>query len=751
LNHSWYNRLLISYMPIFIIVPSLLLVIFYFGSAELSQKETAKANEVFSRQAVQSLDYSFRAISEMMNREIISNEFEPFFSDTGNPYIAAHNASTRLIQLKLSNPLIDSLYLYRLSDKVVLSHQSISPLEQFSDRGVIERAVNGPVPTGWSEPRNAGSSPEVSHMVVTLIRSIPLITGEKGVMVVNVSADALRNLLRDMIGNEISFIHLYDANSRFLLGTENGLQAEEGAALIPPNQKQELSRVVSTYTGWQIRSGMVGGSFLQILLKISFIWIVMVILIITVGLGWLVLVSRRNYKPVATMMQRISSMTGKRVPSPAQKTGNDEFSYIESTLSEIIQASDEYRKQQKEDIIYKRRHFFHELLEGSRTVTRDEWRQELPKYGLEPDFRQLAVGLLEIDRFTDFSQAYTHKSQELLRYALVNALGELCHKRSLAVWPEWLSNGQMGMLFLITDTAQGPDFDKTIMEVGQELIVWVEANLTFTVTMSSGGFVAEVSDIYRSYDDAMEAMKYKSVLGRGRFIGQKDIGVKSDVELYKGLQTIRSLAQTYRLGDPQWEEQFEALFGDLKTGLLSRDELLNIMNYLIYHLFREMMELPGEMQEIWRQEAAPGLNDALERFETMEELHADFKKLLEDNARKLRMLRQSKSSHGVIQEVKRYIEEHYSDPNMSLSLISEQFQISTSYLSRLFKDEFGENFVDYLAQVRIGHAQQLLKETRETIHEIASRVGYTNYISFNRAFKKVTSTTPGEYRSQEGA
>ncbi|MNC66979.1 HTH-type transcriptional regulator YesS [compost metagenome] len=88
---------------------------------------------------------------------------------------------------------------------------------------------------------------------------------------------------------------------------------------------------------------------------------------------------------------------------------------------------------------------------------------------------------------------------------------------------------------------------------------------------------------------------------------------------------------------------------------------------------------------------------------------------------------------------------------MSLSLISEQFQISTSYLSRLFKDEFGENFVDYLAQVRIGHAQQLLKETRETIHEVASRVGYTNYISFNRAFKKVTSTTPGEYRSQEGA
>lgn len=750
MNHSWYNRLLISYMPIFIIVPLLLLVIFYFGSAELSRKETAKANEVFSRQAMQSLDYSFRAINEMMNREIISNEYEPFFSAAGNPYIAANNASTRLNQLKLSNPLIDSLYLYRLSDKVVLTHQSIHPLDQFPDKGFVGKATDRPLQTGWSEPREVALFNEGARTVVTLVRGIPLISGEKGLMVVNVSTDALRDLLRDMIGNEISFIHLYDSNGRFLLGTEKSLQAGEGLETVPPNQKQELSRVTSTYTGWQIRSGMVGGSYLQILLNISRIWIIMVVVIICIGLGWLVLVSRRNYKPVASMMQRISHMAGERLPSAERRAGKDEFSLIESTLSEIIQTSDEYRKQQKEDIVYKRRHFFHELLEGSRTVTQEEWERELRRYGVEPEFGLLTVGLVEIDKFSEFSQAYSHKSQELLRYALGNVLGEMAGKRSLTVWPEWISNGQMGILFLLKEPAPGPDYDRTMTELGQELIRWVEDNLAFTVTMSVGSPASTVSEIYRCYDDAMEAMKYKSVLGRGRVIGQKDIGVKSDAELYKGLQTIRALAQAYRLGDPQWEEQFGELFDDLQAGLLSKDELINMMNYLVYHLFREMMELPAEVQEVWRQEVAPGLNEVLERFETMDELRSGFSELLNANARKLKLLRQSKSNHHVIQEVKRFIEERYSDPNMSLSLIGEQFQMSPSYLSRLFKDEFGQNFVDYLAQVRILHAQQLLKDTRETIHEIASRVGYTNYISFNRAFKKVTSTTPGEYRNQEG-
>ncbi|SDD64019.1 Helix-turn-helix domain-containing protein [Paenibacillus sp. UNCCL117] len=745
MSTSWFNRLLISYIPIFIFVPAILLVIFMLGSAELSKKETARANEVFSRQALQSLDFSLRAINEMMNREIISNEFDLFLSGGGNPYISANEVTLRLTQLKLSNPLIDSLYLYRASDGVVLSHQSMQPLEQFFDKTYIEQALKEPLRPGWSDPRKLDGASDNSRTVVTLTRNMPLITGEKGIMVANVSVPALRDLLKTMIGTEISFIHLYDRSGAFWLGTEVGVQEAPGEV----NTSQELSSVVSTYTGWELRSGMVGGSFLNILGQTSYVWIILVMVTIALGLAWLIFVSRKNYKPVASIMQRLNDYSvhdeGTRTESVPAK---DEFTLIESTLSQIIQKSDEYRKLNKEDIVFKRKHFFHELIEGSRRIGQEEWDRELVRFGFATRHRYFMMGLVEIDKLSVFSQSYTHSSQELLRFALGNVMEELAQKRSVAVWQEWVSKGQLGVLFLFDQPPEGDAGETRLIDIGTDMIQWVADNLDFTVTVAVGSVAHSVAEICRSYDDAMEAIKYKSVLGRGRVIAQSDLAGKAEAELYQGLQIIRVLSQAYRLGEKEWEELLGDLFEELRTGLLSRDDLINLMNYLIYYLFREMMELPSEVQDHWKHEVVPALSELLERFDTLDELYDDVYRLLGDNAAKLKQLRESKSNHQMIQEVRKFIEEHYANPNMSLSLLSERFEMSTSYVSRLFKDEFGENFVDYVAKVRIEHAKRLLKETNESIHEIATLVGYTSYMTFNRAFKKITSATPGEYRNQ---
>ncbi|MDQ1914699.1 helix-turn-helix domain-containing protein [Paenibacillus sp. GD4] len=743
---SWFNRLLISYIPIFIFVPAILLVIFMLGSAELSKKETARANEVFSSQALQSLDFSLRAINELMNREIISNEFDLFFSNGGNPYITANEAALRLHQLKLSNPLIDSLYLYRISDRVVLSHQSMQPLEQFFDRNYIEQVLNGPMRPGWSDPREIRAFNENARNVVTITRNIPLITGEKGIMVVNVSVSSLRELLKNMIGTEISFIRLYDRSGAFWLGTEGSIQE----STVEVDQNEELSGVVSTYTGWELRSGMVGGSFLNILGRTSYLWIILMVVTIALGLAWLIFVSRKNYKPVESIMRRLNAYSGQNEGSmQVSSPGKDEFLLIESTLSQIIQKSDEYRKLNKEDIVFKRRHFFHELIEGSRRIEREEWERELERFGFATHYRHFIVGLVEIDKLSGFSQMYTHQSQELLRYALGNVIEELAQKHhSIPVWQEWVSKGQLGVLFMFEEIPLQDSGESQVIDIGRDMTRWVAANLKFTVTMAVGSAASTVADICRSYDDAMEAIKYKSVLGGDRVIAQSDLAGKAETELYQGLQIIRMLSQSYRLGEKEWQELFDALFEELRTGLLSRDDIINLMNYLIYYLFREMMELPTEIQDHWKHEVVPALNELLETFDTLEELRKDVNQLLADNAMKLKQLRESRSNHQMIQEVRKFIAEHFVDSNMSLSLLSERFQMSPSYVSRLFKDEFGENFVDYVAKVRIEHAKGLLRETNESIHEIATRVGYTNYMSFNRAFKKITSTTPGEFRSQ---
>ncbi|HZG78831.1 MAG TPA: helix-turn-helix domain-containing protein [Paenibacillus sp.] len=740
MTNNWYNRLLLSYIPIFIIVPLVLIIIFLLGTAELTRKETIRANEVFSGQASQSLEYSLRAINEMMNREIISNGFKPFFTQSGNPYLAANEVSRKLNEIKLSNPLIDSLYLYRRADGVVLGHQSMHSADQFPDQAFLKQVLEHPDRTGWSDPRTL--QPE-GKIVVSLTRTVPLLTGEHGLMVVNVSQSALRDFLRGMIGNEMTFIHLYDSQGKLWFGTEG-----EHLEAVSANAERELSGVVSAYTGWRIRSGMIGGPAFRAFTELSDLWIAAIVGTLAIGLAWLILVSRREYRPIVSIVKRIRELSSPGTAAEESPPVQDEFLLIESTLSKIMKQSEEYRKQQEADVVYKRRHFFHELMEGSRTIGADEWEKELRRFGLDPDFDAMAVGMLEIDKYPAFEQLYSGNDKELLRYALTNVIVEIAALRSVRVWPEWISSQQLGLLFLTKKGEAEQGFEVRLRELCEHMVQWTTDNLKFSVTLSIGTRVSAIAELHLSYDDATEAMKYKSVLGNGRVIGQEDIRSRSEGEVYRGLQMVRGIAQSYRMGEEQWAEQLKEMFDDFRSRMISKDDLINVMNYLIYHLFREMMELPGEIQDNWKDEVVPSLNEAMERFDTVEELYEDVRRLLEANAQKLKQLREGKSNHQVIQEVRRFIEEQASNPNLSLSLIGERFQMSTSYVSRLFKDEFGENFVDYVAKVRIEHAKRLLRETGESIHDIATTIGYTNYMTFNRVFKKVTATTPSEYRSR---
>lgn len=106
-----------------------------------------------------------------------------------------------------------------------------------------------------------------------------------------------------------------------------------------------------------------------------------------------------------------------------------------------------------------------------------------------------------------------------------------------------------------------------------------------------------------------------------------------------------------------------------------------------------------------------------------------------------------KQQHKYLIRAKQYIEEHYNNPDLSLNLLAEQCKTTTSYLSRLFKDSFGINFVDYLNQYRIQKAKELLLQGSRPIKEIASLTGFNSQQNFIRVFKKHAGVTPGQFKS----
>ncbi|SFS57437.1 AraC family transcriptional regulator [Paenibacillus sp. BC26] len=134
---------------------------------------------------------------------------------------------------------------------------------------------------------------------------------------------------------------------------------------------------------------------------------------------------------------------------------------------------------------------------------------------------------------------------------------------------------------------------------------------------------------------------------------------------------------------------------------------------------------------------------SIEKQHTIEELDCYLEKLVSEAGRLVRLKKEERDP--IISFTVSYTESHYGE-ELSLDLIAGKLNISGGYLSTYFKEKMGTNFVDFVNEVRVKKAKDLLLLSEMKIQEIATSVGYTTLSSFNRSFKKISGVTPTEFR-----
>ncbi|MDC7291209.1 response regulator [Blautia schinkii] len=102
---------------------------------------------------------------------------------------------------------------------------------------------------------------------------------------------------------------------------------------------------------------------------------------------------------------------------------------------------------------------------------------------------------------------------------------------------------------------------------------------------------------------------------------------------------------------------------------------------------------------------------------------------------------------GLLDDAARYVEQNFSNNEISLNTVASQIGISPSYFSTIFRQETGQTFIEYLTGLRMEKAKELLRCTSKKTAEIAYDVGYKDSHYFSYIFKKTQGQTPKDYRN----
>jgi two-component system response regulator YesN len=262
----------------------------------------------------------------------------------------------------------------------------------------------------------------------------------------------------------------------------------------------------------------------------------------------------------------------------------------------------------------------------------------------------------------------------------------------------------------------------------------------YQLAIGTGTIKMRIADIYQSFIEALASIQNAADVNKN--------GANQALDSAELLKVDKSAVAHYlRCGTKEeFDEFFDAYIRPLGEAALK--------SYLIKdYIFMDIVlaaadlvnDLGGEIDLVIPELAA--IETILAKIKTIEQLKEQAYKILTD-ALAFRDSQSNSQYTGMIRQAKEFIESHYSDPDLSLDDVSAHVCLSSSHFSMVFSQETRQTFKEYLTEVRIKKAQELLRTTGLRATEIAYQVGYNDPHYFSAAFKKNTGLSPTEFRLQ---
>jgi two-component system response regulator YesN len=270
----------------------------------------------------------------------------------------------------------------------------------------------------------------------------------------------------------------------------------------------------------------------------------------------------------------------------------------------------------------------------------------------------------------------------------------------------------------------------------------IRSSLGFSITIAIGKTVDKLEAINLSYSSCKKALEYKFFLGEGNIIYSEHISSYNIVSNPYPLDEELKLMSYLRSGSiDDIHSILERFYSKLCKGGLPRKKTIQSYTLsLLGSINKFCIESDIDINSLSKP-ASPF--DVILQCETINELKNQLEIIISNLFDKIN---NTNKNNSLIKLALDFITSNY-DKDITLESVAKEIHFTPGYVSQLFKQETGINFLEFLHKYRIEKSKALLKNKLLKNYQVAYMVGYTNEKHFSKTFKRYTGLTPSQYKA----
>ncbi len=426
-----------------------------------------------------------------------------------------------------------------------------------------------------------------------------------------------------------------------------------------------------------------------------------------------------------------------------------------TTLLEILEttreAIEEYRNKCSQNVLITEqlsnrkssliKEFIQRLVTGDLTDN-VEIESSISTLGISLDKKNLVVAIAEIDDFAFIEDKYSPKEMEVLIRTFLEMTREILNDWNKSII-EHMSKGRFVIIFSLGDAYSMLFIYNSLYTVIERIRSGIKKYLNVSACFSASKVCHDISKLSQAYREADLMLKDKFYKGKNSIFIEDAAKKSKDGFLCLDIRDERDLTSALRELDCEKVKQLiDGIFDRILNNRLGSKSTQMICAELINIVNKVTKETGLEISQIYTNEEIP--YNMMQKYETIVDIKEWIMGLYEKLISILRKMKLGDKYSEITKKVIEYVNKNFKK-DISQSEIAEFLGVSNSYISRIFKEDCGIGFVEYLNRIRVENAKNLIENGELKFKEIVAKVGFNNYNYFFRVFKEVVGMTPLEY------